>query len=318
MSRQTPTSPNVDRPWIGISLAIGGAVAFSVKSIVVKLAFGYGVDAITMVAYRMIFALPLFLLLAWWTSRGKPALSLADWLSVCVLGFFGSYLTCVFDFAGLQYVSASLERLIVYLTPTLVLMLNVVVLKRAFQWRQVGALALSYAGVLLVFGREASFAGENVKLGAGLVFASAACYAIYLTHTGEVVRKLGAARLAGFASTVASVFCIGHFLLIKPLTDLVVAPEVLWLSAINGTVCTFFPVVMVMMAIGRIGAPMAAQCGMAGPIATIALGVWVLGEPFTVWEAAGTVAVMGGIWLLTRSPVKLLPDSASASASAKA
>ncbi len=306
-----PRANDHDRLWVGVLLALGGAIAFSVKSIVVKLTFLHGVDAATVVAYRMIFALPFFLGMAWWSGRGKPPLTLADWMSVCMLGFFGSYLTCVFDFAGLQYITASLERLIVYLTPTLVLLLNVVVLKRAFHWRQVWALLVSYGGVLLVFGREVSFAGENVKLGAALVFASAACYAIYLTHTGEVVRKLGATRLAGLASSFATVLSVGHFFVTNPVTDLWVPSEVLWLSLLNGTLCTAAPVLMVVMAVGRIGAPLAAQCGMAGPVSTIGLGVLLLGEPFTSWEAAGTFLVLVGIWMLTRAQSKLAPPASA-------
>jgi drug/metabolite transporter (DMT)-like permease len=199
------------RPLFGLVLAIIGAIAFSAKAIVVKLAYRHGIDAPTIVAYRMIFALPFFMLLALWSGRGKPALQRKDWLSVCVLGFFGGYLTCVLDFAGLQYVTAGLERLIVYLTPPLVLLMNVVVLRRAFNWRDGWALMASYTGVVLVFGREASFAGPHVGWGSALVFGGATTYSIYLTYSGEVVRRLGAARLAGLATSIACLLCIVHF-----------------------------------------------------------------------------------------------------------
>lgn len=282
----------------GFFLAIAGAVAFSAKAIIVKLAFRHGADYTVVVFYRMLFALPLFLALAWWQSRGKPSLNAAEWRSVGALGFFGGYLTCVLDFAGLQYVSASLERLIMYLTPTLVLLINVVVLKRPFHVRQAWALAASYAGVLLMLGRETLFAGAHAGFGAALVFGSAITYAIYLTHVGETVRRLGAARLAGLATSVACFLSIAHFAATQPLSALRVAPEVLGLSLLNGVFCTFLPILMVMLAIARIGAPLAAQCGMAGPVATLALGVLVLGEAFTPWEAAGTAMVLLGIWML--------------------
>ena len=146
-----------------------------------------------------------------------------------------------------------------------------------------------------------SLNGKNVPLGAALVFASAVSYAIYLSHSGEVVRKLGAKRLAGWATAMACLFSFIHFLATKPMSALIVPEEVLWLSLANGVFCTFAPIVMVMVAISRIGAPLAAQCGMAGPVATVALGVLVLGEPFTVWEMCGTSLVLLGIWLLARA-----------------
>ena len=286
---------------MGVALAIIGAILFSAKAIIVKLAFQHGADYMTVVFYRMLFAFPLFALLAWWSGRGKPALDRKDWMSILFLGFFGGYLTCVLDFAGLQYVTASLERLIVYLTPTLVLFINVFVLKRRFVWGHAWALAASYLGVVLVLGNEMSLNGKNVPLGAALVFASAVSYAIYLSHSGEVVRKLGAKRLAGWATAMACLFSFIHFLATKPMSALIVPEEVLWLSLANGVFCTFAPIVMVMVAISRIGAPLAAQCGMAGPVATVALGVLVLGEPFTVWEMCGTSLVLLGIWLLARA-----------------
>jgi drug/metabolite transporter (DMT)-like permease len=286
--------------WTGVALAMAGSIGFSGKAIIVKLAYRYGVDAVTLIAYRMLFALPLFALLAWWAGRGKPALTRRDWIVVSGLGFSGYYLASFLDFAGLAYVTASLERLILYLNPTLVLGIGALVFKRRVTRRQVVALGVSYCGVLLVFGHEVSFQGGGTALGAGLVFASAVSYAIYLVASGEEVGRLGALRLTGLASSIACVFCIVQFLLLRPLGALAVAPEVIWLSVLNATVCTFLPVLMVMMAIERIGAGVAAQTGMIGPLSTIIMGVVILGEPFTAWIIAGTVLVLAGIWLLTQ------------------
>jgi drug/metabolite transporter (DMT)-like permease len=251
--------------------------------------------------YRMVFALPLFLALAWWAGRGKPPLTARDWRVVAGLGFTGYYLASFLDFAGLQYISASFERLILYLNPTLVLALSVLLFKARVTARQMVALAVSYSGVLLVFGHEASLAGSDALLGGLQVFGSAASYAVYLCYSGEEVKRLGALRLTGLASTVACGLCILQFLLLRPIEAAVVAPEVIWLSIINATVCTFAPVLMVMMAIERIGATLAAQAGMVGPLSTILMGVWLLGEPFTAWVLAGTVLVLGGVWLLARA-----------------
>jgi drug/metabolite transporter (DMT)-like permease len=217
------------------------------------------------------------------------------------LGFSGYYLASFLDFAGLQYISASLERLILYLNPTLVLALGALLYGRRITGRQALALAVSYAGVLLVFGHELRFSGADTLLGAALVFGSALSYAVYLALSGEHVRRLGALRLTGWATSVACVLCIAQFLLLRPLQAAVVAPEVLALSLLNALLCTFAPVILVMMAIERIGAALAAQAGMIGPLSTLLLGVWLLGEPFNRWIAAGTLLVLAGVALLARA-----------------
>jgi drug/metabolite transporter (DMT)-like permease len=289
----------------GLLLASLGAIAFSGKAIIVKLAYRYGVDAVTLIMYRMLFALPMFLVLTWWAGRGKPPLTWRDARAVLGLGFCGYYLASFLDFAGLRYISAGLERLILYLNPTLVLGLGVLLFQRKASRQQIVALGVSYAGVLCVFGREVSLQGANVPLGASLVFGSAVSYAVYLAYSGEEVKRLGALRLTGLATTVACFICIAQFVILRPLSAMVVAPQVLWLSVLNATVCTFAPGLMVMMAIERIGASLTAQTGSLGPLSTILLATLLLGEPFTAWVAAGTVLVLAGIWLLARqSPLR--------------
>jgi drug/metabolite transporter (DMT)-like permease len=250
----------------------------------------------------MLFALPLFLVLSWWAGRGKPPLTWRDARAVLGLGFCGYYLSSFLDFAGLRYITASLERLILYLNPTLVLALGTLLYQRKVTERQLAALALSYAGVICVFGHEVTLKGANVPLGASLVFGSAVSYAVYLVYSGEEVKRLGALRLTGLATSVACVTCIVQFLLLRPLSAMSVATPVLWLSALNATACTFAPVIMVMMAIERIGSSLTAQTGTIGPLSTILMAVVLLGEPFTAWIAAGTVLVIAGIWLLARQP----------------
>src|SRR3984957_8321626 len=217
----------------GLILAGLGAVGFSGKAIIVKLAYRYGVDALTLIMYRMLFALPLFLLLAWWAGRGKPALTWRDVRTILGLGFCGYYLSSFLDFAGLRYISASLERLILYLNPTLVLGLGVFVFQRKVTRRQIVALAVSYAGVLCVFGRELHVQGPNVPLGAILVLGSTVSYAVYLSYSGEEVKRLGALRLTGLASTVACIICMLQFFILRPWSAMAVAPQVLWLSVLN-------------------------------------------------------------------------------------
>jgi drug/metabolite transporter (DMT)-like permease len=293
-------APPAPARWAGLALALAGSIAFSGKAIIVKLAYRHGVDPVTLIMYRMLFALPLFAAMAWWAGRGKPALSRRELLALLGLGFSGYYLASLLDFMGLALITASLERLILYLNPTIVLALSVLFLGRKVNWRQAVSLAVSYAGVVLVFGQELSLQGKDVALGAALVFGSALSYAVYLVVSGQWVQRLGSVRLAGWAGGIASLFCIGHFLAFNPLEAARVAEPVIWLSVLNATACTVAPVLMVMMAIERIGPTMASQAGMVGPMSTIAMGVLFLGEPFTPLLVAGTVLVMVGVWLLAR------------------
>ena len=202
----------------GLLLASLGAIAFSGKAIIVKLAYRHGVDAVTLIMYRMLFALPIFALMAWWSSRGKPPLTRRDVLGILGLGFTGYYLASFLDFAGLAYISASLERLILYLNPTLVLLLGLVLYQRHISRRQALGMAISYGGVALVFGHEIKLEGADAALGALLVFGSAVSYAMYLSFSGELVQRLGSLRLVGWATSVACALCIGQFVLLRPLS----------------------------------------------------------------------------------------------------
>ena len=282
-------------------MAVIGTLAFSGKAIIVKLAYRHGVDAVTLIMLRMLFALPVFMAMAWWASRGQAPLMRKDWVGVCLLGFSGYYLASFLDFAGLAYISASLERLILYLNPTIVMLLGLVLFRRRTTRRQMVAMAISYSGVVLVFGHEITVQGKDAVWGALLVFLSAVSYALYLVYSGEMVRRVGSLRLVGLASTVACVCCLLQFVLLRPLSAALVVPEVVWLSLLNASVCTVLPVLMVMMAIERIGASMTAQTGMLGAMSTILMGVVILGEPFTLWVAAGSVLVIAGIFVFTSS-----------------
>ena len=301
-SEQALSAPAVSKGIAGgLLLATLGAIAFSGKAIIVKLAYRHGVDAVTLIMYRMLFALPLFVIMAWWAGRGKPALSLRDWLAVIALGFCGYYLSSYLDFAGLSYISAGLERLILYLNPTLVLALGWLLYRKVASGRQLLGLAISYAGVILVFGMElyTHGAGQQVGWGASLVFLSAVSYAVYLVYSAQYVKRLGALRLVGLATSFACLFCIAQFLLTRPLQAAQVDSAVIWLSVLNATLCTAVPVLLVMLAVERLGAATVAQTGMIGPLSTILMGVWLLGEPLTPVMVGGTALVLTGIYVFT-------------------
>lgn len=292
----------------GLALAVAGAIAFSGKAIIVKLAYRYpGVDAVSLIMLRMLMALPFFLAIVWWTGpRARRlgqvvvALTTQDKLGILGLGITGYYLASFLDFAGLAYISASLERLILYLNPTLVVLLGMALYGKKVTLPEGVGMAISYGGVLLVFGHEVSFAGGNAALGAALVLGSAISYALYLSYSGELVQRLGSLRLVGLATSVACVLCIAQFVILRPLdTAFAVAPEVLWLSLLNATVCTVVPVMLVMMAIERIGSGLAAQVGMVGPMSTILMGVLLLDEPMNLWVIGGTILVLLGVYVVS-------------------
>lgn len=285
----------------GLAIAIGGAVLFSTKAVVAKLLYRYQLDAVTVIAFRMLFSLPLFAAIALWKMRTEAPLSTADRWRILVMGLVGYYLSSFLDFLGLQYISVGLERLILFLTPTFVLLISTLFLQHHISRRQWLALAISYAGIVLVFLHDLHGGSADVALGSTLVLGSAMAYAAYLLLSGEMVQRLGSLRLVSYAMCVSSVACIGQFFVLRPAHLLFQQPlPVYGWSLVNGLFCTVMPVLMTMMAVRRIGAGTASQAGMIGPVSTLFLGALVLGEPVTNWQLAGTGLVLAGIYLLSK------------------
>jgi drug/metabolite transporter (DMT)-like permease len=284
----------------GLAIAIGGAVLFSTKAVVAKLLYRYHIDAVTLIAFRMLFSLPVFAGVALWKMRTEAPLSPADRWRLVGLGLVGYYLSSYLDFLGLQFISVGLERLILFLTPTFVLVITATFFKRRIGAAEWGALGLSYCGIVLVFLHDLS-GGQagNTALGALFVLGSAVCYAVYLLGTGEMVRRIGSLRLVAYAMCVSSVACLAQFFILRPVELLVQPLPVYGLSLVNGVFCTILPVFMTMAAVGRIGAATASQAGMIGPVSTLFLGFLVLGEPVTTVQLAGTGLVLAGIALLS-------------------
>lgn len=218
----------------GLAIAVGGAVLFSTKAVVAKLLYRYHIDAVTLIAFRMIFSLPVFAAVALWKMRTEAPLSSADRWRLVGLGLIGYYLSSFLDFLGLQYISVGLERLILFLTPTFVLIISTLFLKQHISRRQWLALALSYAGIVLVFLHDLKGGGPNIALGSMLVLGSASSYALYLLFSGEMVKRLGSLRLVAYAMCVSSVACIAQFFILRPASLLVQPMPVYWLSLVNG------------------------------------------------------------------------------------
>ena len=295
-------SPPIARPALvgGLAIAIAGAVLFSTKAIVAKLLYRYQLDAVTVIAFRMLFSLPVFAAVALWKMRTEAPLSVADRWRLVGLGLVGYYVSSFLDFLGLQYISVGLERLILFLTPTFVLLITAVFLKRRISRYEWMALALSYCGIVLVFVHDLGGGKGDAVTGALFVFGSAVCYAIYLLGSGELVRRIGSLRLVSYAMCVSSAACILQFFVLRPAALLIQPPQVYGLSLVNGVFCTILPVFMTMIAVQRIGASTASQAGMIGPVSTLFLGALVLGEPITAVQLGGTGLVFAGIYLLSK------------------
>ena len=291
---------------IGPLAAVIGVLGFSFKAILIKLAYAWApIDAVTLLALRMIYSAPFFALMAWWaTKHTATQIGSRDWLHILWLGFVGYYLASLVDFMGLQYVSASLERLMLYLYPTLVVVLSAVLLKQRITGRILTALALSYAGIVFVFARDLSLAGDPhaLWLGGALVFAGAALYAIYLVAAGPVIGRIGSLRFIAWAMLASTVFVLLQFALTRPMAALAAPLRIQLLSLTMAILSTVLPTFLVAEAIRRIGANRTSLVGSLGPVFTIWLGWWLLGEPVHWIQLGGVALVLAGVTLVTLRP----------------
>ena len=285
---------------LGLAIAIFAAVLFSAKAIVAKLIYRYHVDAVTLIAFRMMFSLPIFAVVAIWQARRGDSLAWRDRVRLIVLGLVGYYLSSFLDFLGLQYISAGLERLILFLTPSFVLLISAVFLQRKVNKVEWTALCVCYLGIVLVFFHDLRLGGDQVMLGSVLVLGAAIAYALYLIQSGQLVVRLGSLRLVSYAMCVSSVACIAQFFVLRPVSMLIQPTPVYWLSLVNAIFCTVFPVFLTMFAVRRIGAASTSLAGMIGPVSTLFLGSLLISEPVTSWQLAGTVLVLTGMYLLSR------------------
>jgi drug/metabolite transporter (DMT)-like permease len=267
------------RGW-GIAFAVIGVLAFSLRPILIKLAYGaHPVSPNTLLFLRMMMSLPFFLAIAWWLRGTGKALSAREWAGIAVLGFLG-YL---------------------FLYPTLVLVLSFVFLGRRPSARQLGALALTYIGIALVLSDQigATPEGKLFLLGVLLVFASALCYAAYLVAGSELVQRVGSMRFTAYSMAVATVPAVLQFVLLEDRTSLELPREVWLYAALIGTVCTVLPVFLQAEALKRIGATEFALVGAVSPVSVAVMSAAGLGEPFGVRQTAGAALVIAGVLLVS-------------------
>ncbi len=285
---------------IGVAFALLAAVGFSAKAILVKLAYLDRVDAVTLLALRMAFSVPFFIGVALWAERQQPApLDRHDRLLVVALGLVGYYLSSFLDFLGLQYISAGLERLILFLYPTMTVLLTALVYRRAIGRKVVAAMALSYAGIVLVFLHDVGMKPGGIALGASLVFASTLSYSIYLVGAGHAIARIGAARFTAYAMIVVSAASLLQFGVTHPLSTLDLPLRVYQLAIAMALFSTVLPVFLLSFAIRRIGSGSASLIGSVGPVSTIYLAYVFLGEGLSLLQLAGSALVLGGVLIIS-------------------
>lgn len=289
--------------YISIAMASLGAVFFSGKAILIKLAYRYGTTSEVFLALRMAMAFPIFWLVYFFSSerKGQQKLSLLEILQVAGLGFCGYFLSSYVDFLGLHYISVGLERIILYLTPAIVVIFSYFFLKKTitkFQWI---SMVVGYIGVTMAFLQDAMTNGQAAWIGMSLVFLSACLYSAYLIFAGEIVKKVGSIRLVTFASSFSALYSVIQMMFHHP-QDLLDQPlNVYLLSLINAGFCTVIPMMFIMLSVRRIGSALTSQAGILGPLSTIFMGWYFLGEEITFFQMSGLFLVVIAMWLLMKS-----------------
>jgi drug/metabolite transporter (DMT)-like permease len=309
MAQHASSAVSASQRRSGYILAATGAILFSMKAVLVKLAYGQGsvpeADAITLLTLRMAFSLPFYAVIGIMglrahATRGRPLPSLRLTIETVLVGFLGYYLSSYLDFAGLQYLSAQLERLILMTYPVFVALLGAAFFRARLTLWGLAALFVTYSGIVFIFAEGATAKGSNTVLGAFLVFSASFTYALYQLIAKPLVAAIGARLFTSIAMLAACAGVTLHFAATNSLNQLAsVSPRVLWLSAVMAIASTVLPSFMISAALGRVGAQAVSMIGTISPVATIVMAMAFLDEPFTAADAAGTALVIAGIGLFT-------------------
>jgi drug/metabolite transporter (DMT)-like permease len=299
----TAHDPEARNRAIGVALALAGAALFSLKGVVIKLAFAEGIGVSQLLTLRMAFSLPIYLVVGVWAFMRTDVRPTAKQYGLAaLLGLLSYYVSSYLNFLGLQYVSAQLERLILYIYPTMVALLAFVFLKEKVTRNHLIALGLAYAGVLILFGAELDHFGPDAAWGAFIIFIGAFLYAIYVTASRPVIAKMGTGLFTSFAMSAASIAFLtqsGIEMAVKPMPP--VSADGLWLCLFLAVFCTVIPSFMIADAIRRIGPGPMSAIGGVGPVVAAWAAVAILNEPFGWPHLAALLLTMAGVWLLARS-----------------
>lgn len=293
----------------GLLFAIAGTALFGMKSIFIKLAFAEGVDASTLLALRMLIAFPLYVVILWWSLKKQPHIinlvSIKDTLAILALGFVGYYLASILDFKGLHYISAQLERLTLFTYPIIVALLSWVLFSEKITKRIWFSLGFTYLGIIFLFSYESTDANHSITLGTVLVALAAFSFAFYVIYSRAYIRCYGSLVFTSLAMMSSTLFVLIHFFIEHSIKDLHVEILVIIYAALLGIVSTLIPSFLVSEAISRIGGTKTSIAGSLGPVITVMLAVFVLGEKFGLPHFLGMVLVIIGVLALDVKPNKI-------------
>lgn len=293
-------------PMKGILLAIGGACLFSTKPIIIKFAYAYPIDAVTLMTLRMGFSLPFFLVFAVmaWRERSQKGIetdySRLTLAKTAMLGVLGYYVASYLDLEGLTMVTAQFERLILFTYPTIVIFLGALLFRQLISPRIMAAVALTYVGLAILFGQDLQLFGTEIIRGAIYVFGAAVTFAVYIVFSQFEIKKLGSRLFTCFAMIAASLAIIMHFALTHSVSMLIQPMQIYGLTFLIALFSTVIPSFMVAAAIEKIGVGPTATLSGIGPVYTTLLGISLLGEPFTTWHFVGMVLVLSGALILSQ------------------
>ena len=294
----------------GYFLGALGASLFATKGIVIKLALLENVDALTTLTWRMIIAVPFFIIIGFTgyrdrVKKGKAKgkkfiISRSAIFKTALLGMLGYYLASYLDFAGLEYITAQFDRLIMLTNPFFVVLFGAILFKRKVSFMMISSLLISYSGLILIFLYDFNVGGSDVILGALLVLGAAITYALYQLLAKPLIDELGARIFTSIALSAAGITVVIHFLLTHELSDLIVSQKAMWLMGAMGTISTVFPAYLIAASIGRIGSEPTAVMGNISPLVTISLAVFVLKETFSIYHAIGAALVLVGMFAFAK------------------
>lgn len=289
----------------GFLITLTGAILFSTKAIFVKLAFASTkVDAVTLLTLRMLFSLPFYLIAARlaYKKENSAMLTKQQWLYILGLGFLGYYLSSLFDFIGLQFISAGLERLILFLYPTFAVLINTFLFKNKLSKTQIAALLLTYAGIGLAYYGELKIdtSNPNFFYGSFMVFLCAITYSFYLVGTGRMVPIVGVTRYTAYAMFAATAGIFIHFLATRSIANIHFTPTLIGYSVALAIVATVLPSFLISNGMKKIGSNNVAIITSIGPVSTILQAYFILGESIFLEQLIGTVLVVIGVLLIGR------------------
>lgn len=291
---------NASSTSIGILFAILGIVLFSAKAVLVKLAYQYHVDYLTLLLFRMTFSVPFYIAIAFWKKpKARSNLRVADWAWLFFFGCIGYYLASLFDFMGLQYLKAGLERIILFIYPTIVVLLSWIFFKTKLTRNQLIAIIVTYIGVIVAFWQEIGLKGDSVILGGLFIFLSAVTYASYLVGSGWLIPKFGMIQFTSYAMIVSTIVVCIHFSFQGNYDVFHYPKEVYFLGLAMAIFSTLIPSFLVSAAIERLGASTFSIFGSLGPISTILLAFVFLDERITILQIVGMFIVIIGVTFIS-------------------